>query len=39
MDHNAANEVLQTLVKPGETLIGPLWPAPGFGTWNGEKVA
>ena len=37
-DPNAAYKVLQALTKPGRTLIGPLWPAPGYGTWNGTQL-
>jgi hypothetical protein len=33
IDPVAAEAVLRALTDDGRTLIGPLWPAPGFGSW------
>ena len=32
-----AHEILIGLARTGETMIGPLFPAPGYGHWNGTR--
>ena len=32
-----AHEILTGLAQTGETMIGPLFPAPGYGHWNGTR--
>ncbi len=40
IDPAAVESLLRALTDDGRTLIGPLWPAPGFGRWvDGAFVA
>jgi len=38
MDPDRALEVLDKLLAEDAVLIGPLWPAPGAGRWDGERL-
>lgn len=38
-DPERAHALLEALIADGRTLIGPLWPSPGFGRWLGDRVA
>jgi len=38
MDAGAAWKALETLRDSGALLLGPLWPTPGAGTWDGTKL-
>jgi glyoxylase-like metal-dependent hydrolase (beta-lactamase superfamily II) len=38
MDPGLANAELEKLLAEDAVLIGPLWPAPGAGRWDGERL-
>jgi glyoxylase-like metal-dependent hydrolase (beta-lactamase superfamily II) len=38
MDAGVANEQLEKLLAEDAVLIGPLWPAPGAGRWDGRRL-
>ena len=38
MDAAAANERLRELLEEDAILVGPLWPSPAAGRWNGTEV-
>ena len=38
MEPDAAWKTLEALRDSGTLLIGPLWPEPGAGTWDGSKL-
>jgi glyoxylase-like metal-dependent hydrolase (beta-lactamase superfamily II) len=38
MDPDRALEMLDKLLAEDAVLIGPLWPAPGAGRWDGERL-
>jgi glyoxylase-like metal-dependent hydrolase (beta-lactamase superfamily II) len=38
MDPTGANTALEKLLAEDAVLIGPLWPAPGAGRWNGRAL-
>ena len=38
MDPAGANTALEKLLAEDAVLIGPLWPAPGAGRWNGQEL-
>jgi glyoxylase-like metal-dependent hydrolase (beta-lactamase superfamily II) len=38
MDPGRANAELEKLLADDAVLIGPLWPAPGAGRWNGHEL-
>jgi glyoxylase-like metal-dependent hydrolase (beta-lactamase superfamily II) len=38
MDPKVANAALEKLLAEDTVLIGPLWPAPGAGRWDGERL-
>lgn len=38
MDPAGANTALEKLLAEDAVLIGPLWPAPGAGRWNGREL-
>jgi glyoxylase-like metal-dependent hydrolase (beta-lactamase superfamily II) len=38
MDSHVANVALEKLLAEDTVLIGPLWPAPGAGRWDGERL-
>jgi hypothetical protein len=37
-DPDLALRLVDGLREEGSVLIGPLWPAPGAGRWNGEQI-
>jgi glyoxylase-like metal-dependent hydrolase (beta-lactamase superfamily II) len=38
VDSHVANTELEKLLAEDAVLIGPLWPAPGAGRWDGERL-
>ena len=38
MDPGVANDALEKLLAEDAVLIGPLWPAPGAGRWDGREL-
>lgn len=38
-DALTAFDLLHKAAASGRTLVGPLWPAPGYGQWNGEQLS